>query len=123
MNKSKKLLCGIAFGASLTACGGAAVPEAKLVSAKTSVAAAEAVGAKDEPHAQMHLKMAQDAIVKAETQIADDNNEEATALLERAVVDAELASQLTDEAVQQKAAEAALARLAILQKETAPQGN
>jgi hypothetical protein len=111
------LVCIVALGASLNACGGTAVPEAKMTSARTSVSAAEAVGAKDEPQARLHLKMAQDSIADAEKYIADNDNEQATAMLDRAFVDAELASELTDEAVQRRSAEVALERLGALQQE------
>jgi outer membrane protein OmpA-like peptidoglycan-associated protein len=72
-----KLAAMCALGASLSACGGTAVPEARMTTAKTSVSAAEAVKAEDEPQAKLHLKMAQDAIANAEQQIADNENEEA----------------------------------------------
>jgi hypothetical protein len=121
LNSKLAALC--ALGASLSACGTTAVPEAKMTTAKTSVSAAEAVRAEDEPQAQLHLKMAQDAITAAEKQIAENQNEEAALNLERALADAELASELTNEAEMQRSSEAAVARLEALQQEINGQGN
>lgn len=93
------------------ACGATALPQAKLTDAKTSVSAAEAVGAKDEPTAGLHLKMAQDGILEAEKLIAEKDYEQATFVLERARADGDLALALTDTAEKQRSADEALTKL------------
>jgi hypothetical protein len=118
MTRKSDLFCMALLAASLSACASAALPEPKLTSAKTSVSAAEAVGAVDEPQAALHLKMAQDAIVEAEKHIAENHEEKAIPLLERAFADAQLARELTDEAEGQRSADEATARLATLQQNT-----
>ncbi len=118
MNTWKKRFgYGLAFTglASMIACGGAAVPQAQLTDAKASTSAAEAVGAKDEPQAALHLKMAQDAIVDAEKRIEAGENEQALPLLERARSDAELARAITHETKTKASADEALAKLNTLQ--------
>ncbi len=113
----------LALAAGTVACGSAALPSESMTSAKEAVSAAEAVGAKDEPQADLHLKMAQDGIVEAEKHIADGENEEAQPLLQRAIADAELARELTSEAAKKRAAEAALARLQTLEQGAAARGS
>jgi hypothetical protein len=110
------LIVTVALAGWAMACGGAALPSESLTSAKEAVSAAEAVGAKDEPQADLHLKMAQDGIIEAEKHIAENENKEAVPLLERAIADAELARELTDEAKKQRSADEALARLQTLQE-------
>ena len=111
--------CAIwAFG-----CGAAALPNESLTSAKEAVSAAEAVGAKDEPQADLHLKMAEDGIVEAEKLIAEKRTEEAIPRLERAIADAELARELTNEAEKQRLAEVALERLRNIEQGSETRGN
>lgn len=102
-------------GTTLLACGGAAVPQAQLTDAKESTSAAEAVGARNEPQAALHLKMAEDAIVDAEKHIANGDNDHAVPLLERARSDAELARAITHESKTKASADEAIAKLTALQ--------
>jgi hypothetical protein len=81
-----------------TACGGAAVPQETLTSAKASVAGAEVAGASSEPKAALHLKLAKEQLAKAEKLIADGDNEEAAREIDRAQADADLAFSLAKEA-------------------------
>jgi hypothetical protein len=108
----------LAVAASVAACGSTVLSEPKLTSAKTAVSAAEAVGAVDEPQAALHLKMAQDAIAEAEKHIAEGRDEQAIPLLERALADAQLAREMTAEADGRRSADAAVARLETLQRDT-----
>lgn len=78
---------------------------------------AEAVGAKDEPQASLHLKIAKDDIEYAERMIEENKNDEARAALERAKYDANLALALTEEVKTKEAAEKAAARVQELKKE------
>jgi hypothetical protein len=111
----------VACGA-LTACVGGPVPQTQLTEAKVSTSEAAAIGARDEPQAALHLKMAEDAIVKAEQCIAAGDNDPAVPLLERARADAELAKALTHLANREDAAKAALSRVDALERDLAPKG-
>jgi hypothetical protein len=96
--------CLVGVVALLTACGGAAVPQESLTAAKASVAGAEVGGAAAEPKAALHLKLAKEQIAKAESLIADGDNEEAARIIDRAEVDAELALALAKEVNAEKQA-------------------
>jgi len=101
--------CGLAIGATLLGlgCGGAALPADKLTAAEASMRAAEEVGAKSVPRAELHLKLAQEQVEQAR-RLADDGDEErASQVLVRARADAELAVALAREAAAQKDLEAA----------------
>jgi hypothetical protein len=118
MNDLKWRVLGLAaFCFSTAACGSAAVSQETVVAAKSSVSAAEAVGAQDEPQASLHLKMAKDDIEYAEQLMDENKNDEARSALERAKYDADLASALTREVRTKEAAEAAATRIQELQKE------
>lgn len=101
----------------VVACGGASLPEEQLTAAKTSVSAAEAVGAKDEPSASLHLKMAQDGIDSAESAIDEKEYEKAERSLIQARYDAELAVALTRKEETRRKAEEAAAKVEKLRKE------
>jgi hypothetical protein len=111
------LACG-----ALPACASTPVPQTQLTDAKVSTSAAEAVGARDEPQAALHLKMAEDSIASAEKWIAAGDNAAAIPLLERARADAELAQSLTHLAKREDAAKAALSRVDALERDLAPEG-
>ncbi len=98
------------------ACGGAAVPQQELTSAKAAVAGAEVGGAGENPKAALNLKLAKEQIAKAEQLIADGDNEEAARVIERAQVDAELALSLSKAAKARADAEEAQAQLERLRK-------
>src|SRR5262245_54084437 len=78
----------------LAACGGAAVPQEQLTSAKAASSGAEVGGAAEDPKAALHLKLAKEGIAEAERLIEEGDNEEAERALWRAQVDAELALTL-----------------------------
>jgi hypothetical protein len=94
----------------LGACGSAPQPTERLVSAQAAMRAAKEVGASQYPQAQLHEKLAQEQLERAQKLIADGDNERAERLLWRATADAELAIAVTREATSKKAAEAAGAR-------------
>lgn len=79
-------------------CGGAAVPQEQLTSAQAAVKGAEVAGAAEDPRAALHLKLAREQVEKAQALIANDDNEEAARLIERAQADADLALFLAREA-------------------------
>ncbi|HKY35297.1 MAG TPA: DUF4398 domain-containing protein [Polyangiaceae bacterium] len=106
---------GIAAGSAL-ACGGAAVPQEALSAAQASVKGAEVGGANQDPKAQLHLKLAIEQIEKAKKLIADDENEEAARVIDRAQVDADLALALAQEGNARRAAKDADEQLGKLKK-------
>jgi hypothetical protein len=92
-------------------CGGAAIPHEQLTSSQAAIRAAEEVGAKSYPTAQLHLRFAKDQVEKARTLIADDESEEAKLVLQRAQADAELAIAITKESAVRAEAEKALGQV------------
>lgn len=108
--------CLVGVVALLTACGGAAVPQESLTAAKAQVAGAEVGGAASEPKAALHLKLAKEQIAKAESLIADGDNEEAARVIDRAQADAELALALSKEVSAEKQAQETKEQLEKLKK-------
>jgi len=87
-----KSLLSLSLIGALTACGASFPPPTHQMSeAKAAVRSAEELGAKDEPQAQLSLKLAQEQIAMAEKAIADGENKQAQSLLIRAKADGELA--------------------------------
>lgn len=95
---------GLAVGATLLglACGGAALPTDKLTAAESSMRAAEEVGAKSVPRAELHLKLAQEQVEQAKKLADDGDGDRAAQVLTRARADADLAIALAREAAMQK---------------------
>jgi hypothetical protein len=104
-------------GTGLMACGGYPVPQDALTAAQAEVKGAEVGGANENPKAALHVKLAKDGIARAEKQISDNDNEEAKLTLDRAQVDAELASALAREAKAQGEASEASEQVGKLRKE------
>lgn len=98
-------------------CGGAAIPHEQLTSSQAAIRAAEEVGAKNYPTAELHLKFAKDQVEKARGLIADDENEEAKLVLQRAQSDAELAIAITKESAIRAQAEQALSQVRALRQQ------
>lgn len=82
----------------IAACGGSALPPAKVADTQSSISAAAAVGAEQNPQAALHLKMARDQLSQAQGLINDGKNDQARLVLERANADAEVALMITREA-------------------------
>jgi hypothetical protein len=99
------------------ACGSSSVPTPAVTDAKSQIAAAEAVGAQNNPQAALHLKLAKDQTQAAESAIRDGDNDKARLLLDRARVDAELALVLTRQASAQAEAQQAILRVNQLQQQ------
>ncbi len=97
--------CLVGVALLLTACGGAAVPQESLTAAKAAVAGAEVGGAASDPKAALHLKLAKEYVAKAESLIADGDNEEAARIIDRAQADADLALALAKETAAEKEAQ------------------
>ena len=80
------------------ACGSAPRPTQQLVETRAALRAADEVGAKDVPQAQLYSKLAEDQAARAEKLIEDGDNQEAANMLARAKADAELALALARKA-------------------------
>lgn len=103
---------------SAVACGGAAVPQQELTSAKAAVAGAEVGGAAENPRAALHLQLAKQQIGEAEKLIEEGDNEEAARVIARAQADADLALALARENKAKIEAQNAKEQLERLQKKT-----
>lgn len=103
------LVAGIGLAA--VACAGAPQPTERLATAQAAVRAAQEVGAKDVPQAQLHAQLAEEQVQQANKLIQDGENERADMVLRRALADAELAVALAREAESQRQAEAAEAAM------------
>lgn len=88
---------GLISGAvlALCACGSSDVPAKQLAESEAAIRAASEVGAKDNPQAALHLKLARDRYDQAQVLSKEGEQESAKVLLEKAEVDAELALALT----------------------------
>jgi hypothetical protein len=102
-------------------CGSAPVPHEKMAAAEAEMRAAEVGGARDVQQAALHLKMAQDQVAKAKKLIEDDENEEATLVLDCAQVDAQYALALAKEEATKKEAEVAAKQVSELKRKAAKQ--
>ncbi|HEX2878480.1 MAG TPA: DUF4398 domain-containing protein [Polyangiaceae bacterium] len=113
--KTILLISGIVGVALSIACGGSAIPVTKVADSKATIRAAEEAGAKSNPQAALHLKMAQDQLNQAQVYVNDDENERAALFLNQSQADAELALALAHEAKERNATKLAQARLQTLQ--------
>ena len=79
------------------ACGSYPAPTQPLADAEAADRSATELGASSDPAAQLHLKLAEEQTASARKLMADGDNKKATALLQRAKADAELAVSLAKE--------------------------
>lgn len=93
-------------------CGAAELPQADVSDTQAEISAAESVGAKEHPHAALHLKRAQDQLRDAKHLAREGEEEQARMALSRARVDAELALAVTKEAAAREQARIALREIA-----------
>jgi hypothetical protein len=87
----------VALVALAGACAGGGQLPANYAPTRAAISAADAVGAKNEPRAALHLKMAQDQLVRAESLAREGDEHEAALMLDRARTDAEAALMITRE--------------------------
>lgn len=90
-------------------------PALQTESSSSAIRAAEAVGADTSPRAAFHLQLAKEELEHAEALSKKGNADEATSLLRRAEVDAELAILLSQEQDEKAQAAQALERVRQLQ--------
>ena len=95
----------VALALAMVACGGAQLNQAKLAEAQTALHVAETSGAENDPKAKQSLDQARGHVAEAKRLAKEGDGEEANYRLERAMADADLASQ-----VMRAQAEAAKAR-------------
>lgn len=91
----------------LVACSSNNTLPANYAPTQAAIGAADAVGARNEPRAALHLKMARDGVVQAQSLSKRGKEDEAALALERARTDAELALMVTREASARREASAA----------------
>jgi hypothetical protein len=106
--------------AGMVGCGGSPpVPADQVTQTEAAIRAASEVGAPSIPKAALHLKMAQDQLQTAKGLMAENQNDEARLVLDRARVDAELAIALSKEAALRAQAAEALEKVKKLRAEAA----
>jgi len=93
-----RLTATLLFTTFAISCGSSSLPPAKVAETQSSISAAAAVGADQNPQAALHLKMARDQLSEAQGLIDSGKNDEARLVLERANADAEVALMITREA-------------------------
>lgn len=113
---SLSALCGV-LSLTAIACGGAQLNQAKVTEVQSSVRAAEAVGANDQPKAALHLQLARDEMAEAQRLAQEGDEENAALVLDRARADAELAFQLAKTEQEQEKARQAWLKIQELKKE------
>lgn len=98
--KPTSLLLAGALGTVCSGCfGGAPVPADKLARSQAAVHAAEMIGADKSTEGSRHLRAAKEQLAEGKKLIVAGDQEAAGFLLQRAEADAELAMNITREAV------------------------
>jgi Domain of unknown function (DUF4398) len=108
----------VLVAALVAGCASAQVPTEQLTRTKSAIRAAEEVGAPRQPAAALHLKLARDQALAAESLIEEGEIEPARMLLGRAELDAELALALAREERMRNEASAAARRVQELKQKT-----
>lgn len=88
---ASSILFATALGMFSSGCAEGLSPIDQLAAAQGAIQKAEQAGAEKEPQAQLHLKLAHEQVDKAKSFMAQDDNEEALRLLERAEADGKVA--------------------------------
>lgn len=104
----KTLATGVAGVLLSLGCGASIPPQTQqVVDVESANRSAAELGARTDPRAQLHLKLAEEQLQQAKTALEDDDIEAADMLLARAKADAELAVALSHDAVATKEAKKA----------------
>jgi len=103
--------------AGLIACGGTAIPVAKVADSKATIRAAEEAGAKNSPQSSLHLKLARDQLSKAQALIDDGENKRAALFLDQSQADAEVALALAHEESERNATNVTQLRVQEMQRQ------
>jgi hypothetical protein len=124
------VLAGL-LGLAAVGCGGSLPPpNDQLAASQAAIRAAEEVGAKSDPQAMLHLKLAREQMEKAKALMEAEDNEAAQRVLQRAEADAELALAIAKQRATEAEAEEAMAQVEKLEQagvaapdeEEAPEG-
>jgi hypothetical protein len=78
-------------------CASVPPPTQQMADVQSANRSAQELGARENPQAQLHLKLAEEQLQQAKAAMEEDDNEGANRLLMRAKADAELAIALTRE--------------------------
>jgi hypothetical protein len=116
MRSSRMML--VLFVAMTAACAARPLAAARVGSAEAAVRTARNHGAMQLPDAALHLRLAEDQVVRARRLIDDGEHERAAWLLVRAEADATVADALAREAEQKAAAEETSNRARVLAAES-----
>jgi len=95
-------------------CASYPAPTDRMASSEAAVRGAREVGAEGVPQASLQLRLAEENIAKARAAMAEDENELADRLLQRAQADAELALSLARENKARNEAQQVLGQVAQL---------
>lgn len=87
----------VAVSALAAGCASTPLPAERMASSQASIRGAEVAGARNEPTAALHLRLAQENYDKATKMAKDGDGERAKLVLQRAEADAELALLLAKE--------------------------
>jgi Domain of unknown function (DUF4398) len=96
-SKVTATLATIASVSLFAACSSSPPPRARMASTEASVRAARDLGAEEVPNAEIELRRADDQIARARTLSRHGKNDDAARMLQRASIDAELATAYTHE--------------------------
>lgn len=101
----------------LIACGGSfPAPNERLTNAEAASRSADELGARNNPKAALHLKLAQEQIDQAKGLMQEGDNRRADFVLQRANADAELAVMLAKESTAQEQTQQAEDRVKALKQ-------
>ncbi|HEU4536408.1 MAG TPA: DUF4398 domain-containing protein [Polyangiaceae bacterium] len=117
----KTLTLGLVAVSALAAgCASTPLPADRMGSAQASIRGAEVAGARNEPTAALHLRLAQENYDKATSLAKDGDTERAKLILQRAEADAELALLLAKENQERAEAQRMLEQMRATDRATAP---
>jgi hypothetical protein len=117
MNATIPAILWLALG-----CASSPPPVQQMADAQSATRSADELGARSNPQAQLHLRLAEDQVSQARAAMKDDDNQRAEKLLARAKADAELAIALTRAATAEHKADDARNQLTAQRGTTAGQG-
>jgi hypothetical protein len=108
----KTIALGLVAASALAAgCASTPLPADRMASSQASIRAAEVAGARGEPTAALHLRLAQENYDKATRMAKDGDADRAKLVLQRAEADAELALLLAKESQERAEAQRMLEQL------------
>jgi hypothetical protein len=110
----------VALSALVAGCASTPLPADRMGNAQASIRGAEVAGARSEPTAALHLRLAQENYDKAMKMAKDGDGDRAKLVLQRAEADAELALLLAKENTERTEAQRMLEQMRANDRATAP---